>query len=73
MTLYREATSDEIEKWLIEPLYVLPLKPDREAAARAHANNLGDMTMRDGTPFPDIYSEVDVILKAALGVGGETP
>jgi len=67
----------EYEAWLefkalVEAGHLVPVEPDREAGARAHAKNLGDVTMRDGTPFPDIYSEVDVILIAALGIG-ETP
>ena len=69
MSLYREATVDEIDQWLVEPLYVLPLKPDRDAAANAHADNLRDQRTSNGKPHPDIYSEVDVILNAALGVG----
>ncbi len=47
------------------------LSIDYEAAAMAHAKNLGDRLQRDGTPFPDLMDEVRVIVDAALGGNDE--
>jgi len=47
--------------------HLVPVTIDYEAAAIAHAKNLGDRLQHDGTPFPDIMDEVRIVVDAALG------
>ena len=70
MKLYREATSDEIGQWLLEPLYVVPVTIDYETATKV-ARVILDLFDQSGGIGTD-EEVARAIVNAALGVG-ETP